>query len=86
MNLPEVLFAYKKGIMCTIFYSVNPVKIYVYEEGLVRFATVVSRKKIFLSVSYFSFSYRCSIHRGFVPVLLCKSIMETTKCCCGIQE
>jgi hypothetical protein len=45
MNLLEVLFTLQKGIMCTFFYSVNPVKIYVYEEGLVRFATVVSKKK-----------------------------------------
>jgi hypothetical protein len=43
----EVLFALEKGVMRTIFYSVNPVKIYVYEEGLVRFATVVSKKSLF---------------------------------------
>ena len=30
------------GTVCDYFDSVNPVKIYVYEEGLVRFATVVS--------------------------------------------
>ncbi len=53
MNLLEVFFALQKGIMCTIFYSVNPVKIYVYEEGLVRFATVVS-KKLHFYVKIFS--------------------------------
>jgi hypothetical protein len=62
--------------MCTIYYSVNPVKIYVYEEGLVRFATVVSKKKLDFNVKCFSqFSYRCSIHRGSVPVLLCNSAL-----------
>jgi hypothetical protein len=71
--------------MCTIFYSVNPVKIYVYEEGLVRFATVVSKKLDFYVKIFFHFSYMCSIHRGFVLVLLCKYNIDHLKCC-GIQE
>jgi hypothetical protein len=58
LNLLKVFSAVKKGIMCTIFYSVNPVKIYVYEEGLVRFATVVSRKKTLFKTLICSLIFR----------------------------